>query len=169
MARIAGTRFIERGAHQSETVLVQLREDLALGRTIMIFPEGTTTDGRDVLRFHPRLFGIAQSSGVRLQPVAIRYQRGTDPTPDQDVPYVGEDTLIANLWRLMRHPGLIACVHFLPPIQADRDERRRALAERARRMIVEALDSAEGAPANDRSEAATETAASAIGLDPRPA
>ncbi|MCK7575434.1 MAG: 1-acyl-sn-glycerol-3-phosphate acyltransferase [Chromatiales bacterium] len=143
LADLAGTRFIERGAHQAESVVHQLLADLASERTTMIFPEGTTTDGRTLGRFHPRLFAIAQNPGVRVQPVAIRYRRRDTFALDHCVPYVGDDSLIANLSRLVRHPGLIACLHFLPPMQALDSESRRALAERARAAILETLDVAE--------------------------
>jgi len=121
----------------------QILSDLAARNTVMIFPEGTTTDGRTLGRFHPRLFAIAQHPGVRVQPVAIRYRRRDTLALDQSVPYVGDDSLIANLSRLVRHPGLIACVHFLTPIQALEGESRRALAERTRGLILETLDVAE--------------------------
>ena len=146
LAGLAGTRFIERGAHRAESVIDQLLADLASERTVMIFPEGTTTDGRTLGRFHPRLFAIAKHPDVRVQPVAIRYRRRDTFAPDLDVPYIGNDSLIANLARLVRHPGLIACVHFLPPMQALDGESRRALAERARAAILETLDVAETAP-----------------------
>ncbi|MGQ9659239.1 MAG: lysophospholipid acyltransferase family protein [Thermochromatium sp.] len=146
LAALAGTRFIERGAHQAESVIRQLQVDLASGRTVMIFPEGTTTDGRTLKRFHPRLFAIAQQPDVRVQPVAIRYRRCDTFALDQSVPYIGDDSLIANLSRLVRHPGLIACVHFLTSMQALDGESRRALAERARAAILETLDVVETVP-----------------------
>jgi lyso-ornithine lipid O-acyltransferase len=139
MAEIAGTLFIERGAHQAEHISSRLVADISRGRALMIFPEGTTTDGTCVQRFHPRLFGAAQGPGLRVQPVAIGYRAGDATTPDAQVPYVGEDTLVANLWRVIRHPELVARVHFLPPLEAVAGERRRELAARARSLIIESL------------------------------
>ncbi|WP_246237537.1 lysophospholipid acyltransferase family protein [Caldichromatium japonicum] len=138
-AELAGTRFIERGAYQAEAVIRQLGSDLEQGRTTMIFPEGTTTDGQKVRPFHPRLFTIAQTSARHIQPVAIRYRRLDDPAPDLTVPYIGDDSLLANLWRVICHPGLIAQVVFLDPIQPHAGETRRALAQRARASILAAL------------------------------
>lgn len=173
MAKIAGTRFIERGAHQSQAVLDRLLEDLSQGRSIMIFPEGTTTDGRGVSRFHPRLFALAQQPGIHVQPVAISYRGVGASGPDTQVPYVGEDTLIANLWRLIRHPGLVAHVRFMPPMRAEQGESRRALAERARSRIVEALNLESRHPDRDTPISAVETWPHGvddrvINLDPRP-
>lgn len=140
LAELVGTRFIERGAHRSAAVLRQLQTDLEAGHTIMLFPEGTTTDGRAVGPFYPRLFALAQATGVPIQPVALRYCRSGDPRPDPIVPYVGDDTLVANLWRLLRHPGLIAEVHFLLPFKPQAGQSRRALAEQARAAILAALE-----------------------------
>lgn len=139
LAEIAGTRFIVRGAHRSEAVVQQILGDLEAGRTIMFFPEGTTTDGRTLGCFHPRLFAIVQAPGVRMQPVAIHYRRRDTCALDLSVPYIGDDSLIANLARLIRHPGLIAHIQFLPPIHAKPGEPRRALAGRARHAISETL------------------------------
>ncbi len=138
-AELAGTRFIERGAYQAGSVIRQLGVDLDQGHTVMIFPEGTTADGREVRPFHPRLFAIAQVSATPIQPVAIRYRTSDDPGPDLRVPYIGDDSLLANLWRVMRHPDLIAQVVFLDPIKPSAGETRRALAQRARASIVAAL------------------------------
>ncbi|MBK1721742.1 lysophospholipid acyltransferase family protein [Thiocystis violacea] len=170
MAEIAGTRFIERGAHQADRVLADLRRDLAQGRTLMIFPEGTTTDGSSVKRFHPRLFGIVQSAALGIQPIAISYHRADDPGPDTRVAYVGEDRLIANLWRVLRHPDLVVSVRFLPPIWPMEEEQRRRMAERARHMIVESLGVLPAAIAEPRPASARDASDSApIVLDPNAA
>ncbi|WP_172452569.1 hypothetical protein [Chromatium okenii] len=56
------------------------------------------------------------------------------------VPYIGDDTLLANLWRVIRHPRLIARLHFLPPLAMVEGEQRRALAERARLAVATVLE-----------------------------
>ncbi|MBK1695212.1 hypothetical protein CKO09_10770 [Chromatium weissei] len=140
LADLAGTLFIERGGHQVSLVATQLGDALAAGRTLTIFPEGTTTDGQAVARFHARLFQTAQAPGVQIQPVAISYHHGDDLAPDLRIPYIGDDTLLANLWRVIRHPRLIARLHVLPPLATVEGEQRRALAERARLAVATALE-----------------------------
>lgn len=139
MAEVAGTLFIERGAHQADRISARLAADIASGRALMIFPEGTTTNGTCVRRFHPRLFGVAQAPGIRVQAVAIGYRGSQSADPDTRVAYIGDDTLIGNLWVLLRHPGLIVSVTFLPPLSARPEDRRRDLAERARAAVAESL------------------------------
>lgn len=139
MSDVAGTLFIERGANQTATVSVQITNAIAGGRTLVIFPEGTTSDGSRVRRFHPRLFAVAQQPGLCVQPVALSYRRGGSPPPDLEVPFVGEDTLIANLGRVIRHPSLVAEVRFLTPLEAEAGEDRKRFARRARQDIIAAL------------------------------
>ncbi|MFD2111681.1 lysophospholipid acyltransferase family protein [Thiorhodococcus fuscus] len=167
MAEIAGTLFIARGANQTTDIASHISDLVSSGGTLVIFPEGTTTDGHEVRRFHPRLFGIAQGSGPRIQPVAIGYRRGTDPAPEREAAYIGEDTLVASLWRIIRHPNLVADIQFLPPIQADENTPRRALAERTHDAITEALGLAAKRPARHCApEPASNRADKAMDLDP---
>lgn len=139
MAAVAGTLFIERGANQVGRAGGQLADEIARGRTPVIFPEGTTSEGLEVRRFHARLFAVAQRPGFEIQPVALRYRRGADETPDAGVAFVGDELLLVNLWRVIRHPDLIAEVRFLPSIQVRPGEDRRSLSLRARASILEAL------------------------------
>ncbi len=136
MAATAGTLFMQRGAHEAAEMAQCIRQQLQHGASIAIFPEGTTSDGRALRRFHARLFGAAEQDGAAVQPVAIRYGRGLEP--DATAPFIGDDTLVAHLWRLLRHPGLTATVCFLPLLDAG-DEGRRELADAARAAIAAQL------------------------------
>jgi lyso-ornithine lipid O-acyltransferase len=145
MADLVGTLFIARGAHQVPAITRQISERIARGNSLVIFPEGTTSLGLGVRRFFPPLFAIAQQPGLGVQPVALAYRRGADPRPDTDIAFVDDQSLIANLWRLLRHPGLTAQVQFLTPIRPGPEDQRRALSARARRDILAALGFPESA------------------------
>ena len=137
MAAVAGTLFIDRGGNQAAELSARIGERLAAGVPVVIFPEGTTTDGRALARFHPRLLAAGQQAGVRVQPVALRY--GAEPLPDPIAPFVGNDDLLSHLARLLAHPGLMVRVSFLPPVDAVGLDRRR-LAEHCRVAIAARLD-----------------------------
>ncbi|MDT9170919.1 1-acyl-sn-glycerol-3-phosphate acyltransferase, partial [Escherichia coli] len=70
-----------RGAGDSGQVSDQLSRHLQRGRHLLIFPEGTTTDGLALRTFHGRLLSSAIDSGVAIQSVAIRYLRDGQPFP----------------------------------------------------------------------------------------
>ena len=80
LAGLLGVIFHARGDQGSGLrVLRQVEVALAAGLPVLNFPEGTTTDGAGVLRFHKGLFGLAARLGVPAVPVALRY---LVPTPD---------------------------------------------------------------------------------------
>jgi 1-acyl-sn-glycerol-3-phosphate acyltransferase len=103
---------------------------------VLVFPEGTTSDGHGLRRFQPRPFAVAQRSGCPVQPVAIRY--GSNDAPDPIAPFVGDDSLAAHLLRVLRRPGIRVEVSFLPVIQRQELDRRH-LAASSRAAIAERL------------------------------
>lgn len=136
MARASGTLFIARGANETNELIQRIGERVRSGAAVVVFPEGTTTDGCRVERFHPRLFAAAQIPGVKVQPVAIGY--GAKVAPDPIAPFIGADSLLPHLLRLIRHPGVRVRLHLLPPIDGG-DLSRRQLAEQCRAAIAGAL------------------------------
>lgn len=127
------TVFIRRqSAQHAREVNAQLRERLARGVATAIFPEGTSSEGEQVLPFSTALFQPAVDARVAVQPAAIRYrrarQRSTAPC------YTGEITLGQSIWAILRTPGLSVSIDWLPPVEvAGRD--RRELAGEAERRI----------------------------------
>jgi 1-acyl-sn-glycerol-3-phosphate acyltransferase len=136
MASVAGTLFITRGANQTGEMIRRIDERVRSGLAMCVFPEGTTTDGTRLLRFHPRLLAAGQGAGIRVQPVAVRF--GTSGAPDPVAPFVGDDALLPHLARLLRHPGLRVRLHFLPPLEGD-GLSRREIAAYSRCTIAAAL------------------------------
>jgi 1-acyl-sn-glycerol-3-phosphate acyltransferase len=132
LAALAGTLFIRRGGkHAAETVAQAMTEALRAGVSVAVFPEGTTTDGRQVRRFHPRLLAAAQSAGVPVQPAAITYphERGVHPA----VPFIGRDTFLRSALRVLTAGGIVAEVRFCPALAPRED--RRSLAQEAHDCI----------------------------------
>ena len=136
LARQAGTLFIRRGAGDAAQINQQLANHLHQGRHLLIFPEGTSTDGSSVRTFHPRLFACAMQTGCAVQPVAIRYLR--NGKPDTVAPFIGDDELPAHLRRLLASDVAEVEIHLLLPIAANTLSRR-AIAERAQLAIERAL------------------------------
>ncbi|NPD19085.1 lysophospholipid acyltransferase family protein [Alterinioella nitratireducens] len=78
LARATGTVFIRRDRREAGTQQAILRERLLRGDRLLLFPEGTSTDGQRVLPFKPTLFAAFRAEDVRerimVQPVSIRYE-----------------------------------------------------------------------------------------------
>ncbi|MFZ5722440.1 MAG: lysophospholipid acyltransferase family protein [Pseudomonadota bacterium] len=140
LATAAGTLYIRRGHGQVRERARQIADHIGAGRSILVFPEGTTTDGRDVRDFHAPLFAAATAGGHPVQPVAIRY-RDRRGEPCRLTPFIGDDEFTGHLWRLLGADGLRVEVHFLPPLPAAGDHRELAVAARqAVRARVTAAD-----------------------------
>lgn len=137
MSAQVGTLFIKRGGNQTQSLTAQIETRVREGRPVVIFAEGTTSDGRQVRRFFPRLLASAHQTGVPVQPVAIRY--GTNSAPDPIAPFVGEDSLVAHGWRVLRQPSIRVEIHFREPIPSGGVDRR-SLAAQSRDAIAAALE-----------------------------
>jgi 1-acyl-sn-glycerol-3-phosphate acyltransferase len=133
LARKAGTLFIRRGAGDTLDLGRQLAGHLQQGSHLAIFPEGTSSDGRSVLRFHPRLLAAAVDSGALVQPVAIRYRR--DGARDELAPFIGDDELPQHLLRLLAADCATVEITLLAPI-ASTGLSRSELARRAHGAIA---------------------------------
>lgn len=137
MAAQVGTLFITRGNHQTADLIKQIETRMREHRPVVIFAEGTTSDGRQLRGFYPRLLAAGQQPGIDVQPVAIRY--GTNAEPDLVAPFIDDDTLIPSLWRVLCKPSTEAQVHFLTPIVSTGMDRRK-LATECETRIAEALE-----------------------------
>ncbi|MGB0845210.1 MAG: lysophospholipid acyltransferase family protein [Thiolinea sp.] len=141
LASRAGTLYIERGKQgAARQAAASISDSLNEGDVVLIFPEGTTSNGRDVLPFHARLFSTALEAGVPIQPVAIRYRNAADEVCDK-VPYIDEMSLFSNLLGFLGERTLHMEIHYMTPIAvADYQEHTRktlaGLAEQQIRDVV---------------------------------
>ena len=93
LARATGTVFIRRDRAEVAGQIATFRAMLTAGHRLVFFPEGTSTDGLQVLPFKPALFATfldpglppglppGLSPGLQVQPVSVIYDApaGTDP------------------------------------------------------------------------------------------
>ncbi|MBT8065550.1 MAG: 1-acyl-sn-glycerol-3-phosphate acyltransferase [Gammaproteobacteria bacterium] len=133
LAKVGGTVFHRRGSHDSASgVANALTQRLGEDRMVAIFPEGGILPGEGVKRFHARMFGAAIETGVPVQPVMLRYFHDGKPFPEATF-LPGEKT-VKNFFRLLRHPGCLADVHILPPIDPAGRQRRELAGEAESRV-----------------------------------
>jgi 1-acyl-sn-glycerol-3-phosphate acyltransferase len=111
-ARAGGTLFIKRGSRASaDAVAREIAARLMLGIPILLFPEGTSTDGAEVLRFHSGLYGPAVQAGAPITPVAIRYV-AKGGIPERELCWFGDEGFLPHLWKTLRVPGFYAEIVF---------------------------------------------------------
>lgn len=137
LARQGGTLFIHRGHHDSaERIAHDMTMRLVRRDRLLFFPEGTTSDGTHVKRFKNRLFQPALQIGVPVQPVAVRYARGTEAV--DPVAYIAGVSLASSVIGVMARSGTIVRVHWCEAFPVAGLERR-AVAQEAESRVSRAL------------------------------
>ena len=133
-----GTLFIERGRRRDTARVNRLIAEAMLdGDVVAVFPEGTTSDGSQVLRFHSSLLQPALMAEAGVQPVALRFAHA-DGSLCTEAAYDGDKSLWQSLLQIVAQPAVDAHVHFLPLLATD-VLHRRELAEAAHAAIASYL------------------------------
>jgi 1-acyl-sn-glycerol-3-phosphate acyltransferase len=138
MCRFVETVFVRRSRGAAVNDAIDgIASVLASGRTVVLFPEGTSSDGRDVLPFYSPLLEAARRAGRPLGWAALAYDTPERPGSEaESVCWWGEMTLVGHCWRLLQLPAIEADVIFGDLIEPDDD--RKALAADLRSAIVAA-------------------------------
>lgn len=136
LGRRVGTLFLRRGdlessRRTSEEMVWRLRR----GHRLVLFPEGTSSSGKQVLRFHARLFQPALLAHTPVQAVAIAYRNQASDS----APFVGNDDFLPHLWRLLALSSIEVDLSFHAPVAPGRLDRN-AVAGHTRNQITAALE-----------------------------
>jgi len=139
MAEKAGTLFIKRGFKgAAEQSIKDITQALLNGGHVIVFPEGTTTDGSSLARFHSRLFQAAINAKAQVQPIALSY-----PHPDgvhPKAPFIGDTQFIESLIDMISEKSMDVRLDFLQPVNAS-EYSRDELAEIAKQLILKKITS----------------------------
>ncbi|MEZ4384223.1 MAG: lysophospholipid acyltransferase family protein [Nannocystaceae bacterium] len=88
-ARRAQTIFVDRDSPKSGLQAIRaIRDNLQRGRTVSVFPEGTTSAGDDLLPFSAGAFAAARGLDVEIIPVGLAYPPGTEFTEEAFVDHI---------------------------------------------------------------------------------
>jgi 1-acyl-sn-glycerol-3-phosphate acyltransferase len=101
LARVMKVIPIERASlRRLPDVVNTVAARLRAGQTVVAFPEGTTWCGLAYGRFHPAMFQAAVDAARPVQPLRLTYHH-RDGQPSTLAAFVGDDTLLQSLRRLM--------------------------------------------------------------------
>ena len=147
IAERSGTLFIRREVKRDVGRINEIvQRALEGGDCVGIFPEGTTTEGDELARFHTSLFAPACANAAHVHPCAVRYEHA-DGTLCRAVAYVGDISFMQSLGLAIRQRGVTVQVRFGVPIEAAlRPRRELAAACRASIASLLGLESPGTAP-----------------------
>ena len=146
LCRVTGCIFIDRRPEQVGEMKNKLKDALAAGEVVCLFPEATTGNGVYVKEFKSGFFSLAQEDfgdqALSVQPAAIAYRHISglpiDSTQWPMIAWYGDMDLLPHLWQLLCLPGISAELVFLPPQQAGND--RKALASHCQKAVAGAIE-----------------------------
>lgn len=143
-SRLTSTVFIPRRVQRSAEQVRLLQDRLAKGESLILFPEGTNSDGTDVLPFKSSLLHTASPEvtgvPVTVQPVSLAFTRlrtGEPLVGDRGDLYawIGFDDMFPHLWRALGSPGAEVRVVFHPPLAAAASRDRKHIARAAETAV----------------------------------
>ncbi|WP_263587606.1 lysophospholipid acyltransferase family protein [Sphingopyxis sp. GC21] len=149
-AEVGTTPLVGWLADQNHTIYVQreakreihnqtndLRNALARGRPVTLFPEGTTGPGDGLLPFRPSLLQAVIPTPPRLQVQPVFLDYGVDAP---DIAWLDPESGLDNFKRLLaRKRPITLTIHYLDPLPNDAEADRKLLAEAARAAIAGAM------------------------------
>lgn len=157
LAKLQRVVFVERTRRsQSAAQADVIGERLSGGEVLVLFAEGTTGDGLNILPFKSTLVGAAhiaarkiEAGRVAIQPVTIAYthRQGLKlgRTDMDSVAWVGDQGLVPHLIGILTGGPMRAVLYFSDPIWVDEKTDRKTIARQAeaeiRMRFVDALRS----------------------------
>lgn len=147
LARMQRTIFVAREDRRKAGAQAdEIAERLAAREIIVLFPEGTTSDGNALLPLKTPLFEAAKlalaKTGLEqatVLPVALRYDRlhglPVGRAERAEIAWPGEIGLGENLLPLVAKGALDVTVHCGPPLHLDAQSNRKVIAAQAANAI----------------------------------
>jgi 1-acyl-sn-glycerol-3-phosphate acyltransferase len=145
MTTMSGTVYVARG-HGGSAMRARKEMQAALdaGLPVVFFPEGTTSNGSQLLKFHSGLISQVVAGGASVTAAYLSYrfteENGPDVSVADDVCYWGDHNMLAHVFKFLGLRGVRAEVRFAEePIAFSSDGLHRKMAAVEARSAVSAL------------------------------
>lgn len=114
--------WIDRGSRRSaKKTLDEFKETMAHDIPLIVYPEGTSTDGNEILKFKPTLFEATVNSDIPILPVLTRYKQ---PEGSPTVCWYGDMSLIPHVWQILGRKRIDAELYLLAPVYPGQKSRK---------------------------------------------
>lgn len=140
ICRMAGCLFVERrNKHNILNEVSEIAEGLRRGANVAIFPEATSTNGEQILRFRRPLYHAAMQAPAAIIPMTLNYHtvggKPIDRITRDSIFWYGDMDFVSHLWRLAGCGGVVADLIFSTAMQPTSDKDATALAEESQRAV----------------------------------
>lgn len=135
LAKLQQTAYVVRKSTEAKRQAGELQTRLERGDSLIIFPEGTSTDATTVMPFKSSLFSLAYTiPDLHIQPISLKIISVDGKTPDtQDIrdqyAWHGDMDLEPHIWQFAKGHGATIALTFHDPIPANAYDNRKTLAK----------------------------------------
>jgi 1-acyl-sn-glycerol-3-phosphate acyltransferase len=138
---LADCIFVERRPSEMQAAAAEMKQRLAKGKVLCIFPEGTTSDGYHVKPFKSGFLSLAETLHLPVQPASMAYthigrERITEARREE-VAWVGDATFFGHFWHVLTLPSIHVEVELLEARVIDSYGDRKALTKACEVDIIQ--------------------------------
>jgi len=146
MVKAVGVIFIDRNRRKDvKRVNELLNQSLNKYQGIIVFPEGTSSSGRDVLPFHSSLLELPATANRPVYYCSLYYETGEGDAPaEESVCFYGaRDSFVQHIWRFAKTRSVFCEINFgKSPVQSsDRKELAESLHQKIEEIFRPTTDS----------------------------
>lgn len=139
LANQLNTLYIKRDSNgEAKKMVGVVSQALLQGDRICVFPEGTSSDGLDVLEFRPNLFQASVDVNAPCIPIAIDYVDHKTGLRTTNTAFIRDMGLIESIVKIIKSPKIIVNLHLGSAFTNTFD--RKILAKESREMILKMRD-----------------------------
>jgi len=115
VAHMTGTIFIKRDKVSDIKKALKKMKRRLMKRSVCIFPEGTSTNGRYVLPFKSNLFQSSIDANKSILPICLRYEEHHHYS--DKVAFIGDMSLVDSILKVKKENHITAILEVLHPIR----------------------------------------------------
>jgi len=136
-----GVLFVERARKRdAHRIMHAIADALRSGDAICVFPEGTTSDGLQLLPFHANLFQAPVTAAAPIRPVALRYRIAATGELTTIPAYIGDLSMMDTINAILNGPPLVVEVLVGATVAPEMD--RRSLAAHSQDAVAALIERA---------------------------
>ncbi|WP_430396577.1 lysophospholipid acyltransferase family protein [Ferrovibrio sp.] len=148
LSRLQRTVFVQRHARQKTAEhRDEMQERLSAGDNLILFPEGTSSDGLRILPFKTAFFALAEQpvngKPLTVQPVSLGYAKLNHMPVGRRwmhlFAWVGDEDLVPHLWRYLKSGPAEAVIEFHQPVTIQDFKSRKEMAAYCHQVVIEGL------------------------------
>jgi 1-acyl-sn-glycerol-3-phosphate acyltransferase len=152
LSRVQNTVFIERRSTRAAEQCLQLQDHFAKKQNLVLFPEGTSSDGLTALHFKSSLFRIVEDcvkdTAITVQPISVTCTEldGFPLLREERALYAwyGDMTLTPHLWNVFKRGNFTVDIIFHPPLTTEDYPNRKLLAATCQSIVAQGIEQSLG-------------------------